>query len=69
MLLEAIVSFFQNPLHLSLLIISWALALISFLYWREHPKAHYLYAHLFFLFLPLLDFAVAVPSQLPFVQG
>lgn len=69
MLFEAIVSFFQNPLHLSVLIISWAFALISFLYWREHPKAGLLYAHLFFLFLPLLDFAVAVPCQMPFVQG
>ncbi len=69
MLLSAVLAFFQNPLHLSLLIVSWAMALISFLYWREHPKASYLYAHLFFLFLPLLDFAVAVPCQVPFVQG
>ncbi len=69
MLLETITAFFANPLHLSVLIISWALALISFLYWREHPKARYLYAHLFFLMLPLLDFAVAVPCNIPFVQG
>jgi Zn-dependent protease with chaperone function len=69
MLLEAIVTFFKNPLHLSVLIIFWALAIISFLHWREHPKAHYLYAHLFFLLVPLLDFAIAVPCQIPFVQG
>jgi len=69
MLLEAVSSFFGNPLHLTVLIVSWTLALISFLHWREHPEARYLYAHLFFLFVPLLDFAVAVPCQIPFVQG
>lgn len=69
MLAEAIVTFFQNPLHLSVLIFSWALALITFLYWREHPQARYLYAHLFFLLVPLLDFAVGVPCQTPFLQG
>ncbi len=69
MFLETILSFFKNPVHLSVLIISWALALISFLYWREHPKAQFLYAHLFFLLVPLLDFAIAVPCQMPFVQG
>lgn len=69
MLLETIFGFFKNPVHLSVLIISWAFALISFLYWREHPKARYLYAHLFFLMVPLLDFAVAVPCNIPFVQG
>lgn len=69
MLVEAILSFFKDPLHLSVLILSWALALIIFLHWREHPKARFLYAHLFFLLIPLLDFAVAVPCQIPFVQG
>ena len=69
MLLETTITFFKDPLHLTVLIVSWALALISFLYWREHPKARFLYAHLFFLLIPLLDFAVAVPCQVPFVQG
>jgi Zn-dependent protease with chaperone function len=69
MLLETVFAFFKSPLHFSLLIISWAFALISFLYWNEHPKARYLYAHLFFLLVPLLDFAFAVPCQMPFFQG
>ncbi len=69
MLLETIVTFFTDPAHLSVLIISWAFALISILYWNEHPKARYLYAHLFFLMVPLLDFAIAVPCQTPFFQG
>lgn len=69
MLIETIILFFKNPLHLNALIISWALSLTSFLYWREHPKARFLYLHLFFLLLPLLDFAVEVPCQMPFVQG
>ena len=69
MLLQTISGFFENPLHLTTLIVSWALALMSFLYWREHPKARFLYAHLFFLVMPLVDFAVAVPCNTPFVQG
>jgi len=69
MLFEAVVQFFAHPLHVTTLIVSWALALISFLYWREHPKARFLHVHLFFLLLPLLDFAVAVPCNIPFVQG
>jgi Zn-dependent protease with chaperone function len=69
MLFESVIGFFSNPLHLTVLIFSWALALISFLYWREHPQARFLYAHLFFLLVPLLDFAVAVPCSVPFLQG
>jgi Zn-dependent protease with chaperone function len=69
MLAEAVVSFFSQPLHVSLLIISWAAALITFLSWREKGKVRWLYAHLFFLLLPLFDFAIGVPCQIPFVQG
>jgi Zn-dependent protease with chaperone function len=69
MLWEAVSSFFGNPLHLTVLIVSWALALITFLFWQERGSVRWLYSHLFFLFVPLLDFAVAVPCQIPFVQG
>jgi Zn-dependent protease with chaperone function len=69
MLAEAVVSFFSQSLHVSLLIISWAAALITFLSWREKGKVRWLYAHLFFLLLPLFDFAIGVPCQIPFVQG
>jgi Zn-dependent protease with chaperone function len=61
--------FFASPLHLNVLIVSWAFALGTFLYWRESPKARWLYAHVFFLLVPLLDFAVAVPCATPFFQG
>jgi Zn-dependent protease with chaperone function len=69
MLLDTILAFFSNPLHLTVLISSWALALITFLQWRENGKVLWLHAHLAFLLVPLLDFAVAVPCQIPFVQG
>lgn len=69
MLAESVVSFFSQPLHISVLIISWAAALITFLAWREHGKVRWLYAHVFFLFVPLFDFAITVPCQIPFVQG
>lgn len=69
MIANAALTFFQNPLHLSVLIASLALALITFLAWREHGRVRWLYAHLFFLLVPLLDFAIAVPCATPFLQG
>jgi len=69
MVLAEAAQFFTSPLHLNILIISWAFALVTFLYWRENPQARWLYAHLFFLLVPLLDFAVAVPCTTPFFQG
>lgn len=69
MLFETIVSFFASPPHLTVLIAFWTLAVVFFLYWHRRHRAGYLYAHLFFLLVPLLDFAIAVPCQMPFVQG
>lgn len=69
MLIDTIIAFFTNSLHLSVLIAFWAFALISFLYWRENGKTRWLYVHLAFLLVPLLDFAIAVPCQIPFIQG
>lgn len=69
MLLETVLAFFKDSLHLTVLIAAWTLALITFLAWRENGRVRWLYAHLFFLFVPLLDFAIAVPCQMPFVQG
>ena len=69
MLFESVALFFAQPLHLSILIISWAVALITFLLWQENRRVRWLYAHLFFLLLPLFDFAIIVPCQIPFVQG
>lgn len=66
---NAVLTFFQTPLHLSVLIFSLALALITFLAWREHGRVRWLYAHLFFVLVPLLDFAIAVPCATPFLQG
>ncbi len=65
----SLIGFFMNPFNAGLLIVSLALALITFFYWKEKNKISLIYLHIFFLILPLLYYAVAVPCAIPFVQG
>ena len=65
----SLTGFFMSPLNAGILIVSFALALITFFYWKEKNKVSLVYLHIFFLILPLLYYAVAVPCAIPFVQG
>lgn len=69
MLLNTALVFFQQPVNLTILIVGWTFALLSFLYWKEKQKTALLYAHVFFLLVPLLHFAITVPCNLSLLQG
>lgn len=68
-LFNTIAVFFSQPIHLTVLIVSWTLALVAFLYWKERHRSSLLYAHLFFALMPLFYFAVAVPCNISLIQG
>ncbi len=68
-IINSLIGFFMSPFNAGILIVSLALALITFFYWKESNKVGLIYLHISFLIFPLLYYAIAVPCSVPFIKG